>query len=136
MKIVLNKCYGGFGLSDRALDMYWTRKDIKFHVWDEGSFTTYTTIPRETYLELKEQHSQAETWEDKKPIARQLNEAFLSEYDIDRTDPDLVHVVETLGEEANGRFSDLKVVEIPDDIEWYIDEYDGVETVREQHRSW
>jgi hypothetical protein len=30
-----------------------------------------------------------------------------------------------MGDEANGRFSELKVVDIPDDVEWQIDEYDG-----------
>jgi hypothetical protein len=59
------------------------------------------------------------------------------EYEGDRTNPKLVEVVEKLGEEAaDGRFSKLKVIEIPDDVDWYIDEYDGSETVREQSRSW
>ena len=32
--------------------------------------------------------------------------------------------------------SDLKVVEIPDDVEWEIEEYDGNEWVSEVHRCW
>lgn len=54
----------------------------------------------------------------------------------DRSDPDLVAVVESLGGLANGKFAELKVVEIPDDVEWEINEYDGVEWVAEKHRTW
>jgi hypothetical protein len=41
-----------------------------------------------------------------------------------------------MGDEANGRFSELKVVDIPDDVEWQIDEYDDLEWVAEKHRTW
>lgn len=53
-----------------------------------------------------------------------------------RTAPELVQVVEELGDKANGPYSKLEVVEIPDDVEWYIDDYDGIETIEEAHRSW
>ena len=59
-----------------------------------------------------------------------------SYYDIARNDQYLVRVVEEMGDEANGRFSELKVVDIPDDVEWQIDEYDGLESVHEVHRVW
>ena len=58
-----------------------------------------------------------------------------SDYSI-RTNADLVWVVEELGRAANGRFAKLKIVEVPDGIEWEIDEYDGVESVHEKHRTW
>ena len=90
MKIVINKCYGGFGLSDKALELY--------------------NKLAGTNLEYAD--------------------------DLDRNDPILVHVVETLGDEADGRFARLRIVEIPDDINWEIAEYDGVESVEEVHRSW
>jgi hypothetical protein len=49
-----------------------------------------------------------------------------------RCHPDLVAVVEELGSEAG----DLKVIEIPDDVEWIIDEHEGSEYVAEKHRTW
>lgn len=58
------------------------------------------------------------------------------EYNDKRTDENLVKCVETLGDKASGRFAKLKVVEVPDDVDWYIDEYDGIEWVAEQHRVW
>lgn len=61
----------------------------------------------------------------------------LDTYGIEfRCDPDLVAVVEELGEEANGSYSELKVVEVPEDIEVTIEDYDGVEWIAEKHRTW
>lgn len=57
-------------------------------------------------------------------------------YDIDRADPDLVQVVEELGEKSNDIYSVLHIVEIPEDVSWYIEEYDGLEHVAERHRTW
>ena len=53
-----------------------------------------------------------------------------------RSNEDLVRVVEKLGSEASGFLANLKVVEIPDDIEWEIEAYDGLEWVAEKHRTW
>ena len=58
------------------------------------------------------------------------------DYDIKRNDPILVEVVEQLGEAANSRFAELKVLEIPDDVQWIVEEYDGAEWVAEKHRTW
>ena len=69
------------------------------------------------------------TWED-------LKESYFSERDIPRNDTDLVEVVESLKDKANGSCAILSIVKIPDGIEWEISEYDGLETVEEKHRSW
>jgi hypothetical protein len=61
---------------------------------------------------------------------------FAYDDDDKRDDPKLVEVVERLGAKADGRYADLKVVEIPDDVEWTIEEYDGSEHVSEVHRTW
>ena len=55
---------------------------------------------------------------------------------IPRDDEHLIAVVELMGTEANTRFSKLKIVEIPDDVNWCIEEYDGKEWVAERHRTW
>lgn len=57
-------------------------------------------------------------------------------FDVERNDPVLVEVVEKLGEDANDDYSKLKIVEIPDDVQWQIVEYDGWEHVAEKHRTW
>lgn len=92
-RIVINKCYGGFGLSDEAMDLYKAKSGVTkgFRIYD---------------------------------------------WHIKRDDPNLVEVIEELGEKANGVCADLKIVEIPDDVKWVIDEYDGLEQVAEKHRIW
>jgi len=57
-------------------------------------------------------------------------------YSIPRDDKLLVQVVKELGAEANGSNANLLIVEIPSDVEWEIDEYDGFEKINEVHRSW
>ena len=57
-------------------------------------------------------------------------------FEVDRSDADLVRVVEQLGKKANGDHAQLKVVEIPSDVQWDIAEYDGVEHIAEVHRTW
>ena len=55
---------------------------------------------------------------------------------IKRDDPRLIKAVEKLKDKANGMSAELKVVKIPDDVEWEIDQYDGLEKIDEKHRSW
>jgi hypothetical protein len=57
-------------------------------------------------------------------------------YNENRTCPALVSLVEQLGALANGQYAKLAVVNVPDDVKWYIHEYDGSEAVYEDHRVW
>ncbi len=62
------------------------------------------------------------------------------EMDVARDDPNLLKVIDTLGlNPSAGSFSQLAIVEIPDDIPedgWIIQDYDGKEWVAEKHRTW
>ena len=60
----------------------------------------------------------------------------ITPWDIRRDDADLVAAVEGLGDKAGGDYTSLKVVEIPDDIVWFVKEYDGMEHIAEAHRTW
>lgn len=54
-----------------------------------------------------------------------------------RSDPRLIKAIEKVGLEASsGSHAELEIVDIPDDIKYEIDDYDGVETIREAHRTW
>lgn len=53
-----------------------------------------------------------------------------------RADPLLVAAIEELGDAANGEVARLDVVEVPDDVSWQIEEYDGQEWIAEKHRTW
>ncbi len=61
---------------------------------------------------------------------------FYVDRDVARDDPYLVQVVRELGSEADGRYAELKIVEIPADVDWTIEEYDGREWIAERHRTW
>jgi hypothetical protein len=64
-------------------------------------------------------------------------EGYGYEYDDDRANPDLVRCVEELGfEKASGGSARLAVVEIPSDVDWCIEKYNGKEWIAEVHRTW
>lgn len=132
-KIVINKCYGGFGLSPIALEAYAKRKGIEKLYWFNSKPKDYPSADFEytpTDVENAGAFSHAYT------TSTRDEETFFSKRDPKRDDPDLVAVVEEFGNKANTRFSELKIVEIPDDVEWTIEEYDGIEWVSEIHRTW
>lgn len=55
---------------------------------------------------------------------------------LPRDDPKLVECVEKLGEKANGVCAELRIVEIPIDVEFVIFENCGWEHVAEKHETW
>jgi hypothetical protein len=115
MKIVINACHGGFGLSDKAIEYYGELKNLGL-VKQEGKY--FNVSGYDWY------------------VGEINDDNYFSDRSIPRDDPDLVRVVEELGTETNTRYSELKIVEIPDDVEWDIEEYDGAEWVAEKHRTW
>jgi hypothetical protein len=48
----------------------------------------------------------------------------------------LIEAVKKLKNEAHGPYSILKIVEIPDDIEWQVFASNGEEWIAEKHRTW
>jgi hypothetical protein len=122
MKIVINSCYGGFGLSEAAAARYAELANLNLIVADSGFSDSYY------YLHPTISGSMDH---------REVPGDAIDVDDVERTDPILVQVVEELGsEDASGRFSELQIVEVPDDVKWQIDEYDGSEWVAEVHRTW
>jgi len=101
-KIVINKCYGGFGLSDKEIAKYQELTGL-----EEKDFY-HRDIPRDApfLVQLIEESEPRVRF----PYEDSLKKGFI--------------------------FSDLKVVEIPDGVDWIIQEYDGIEWVAEKHRTW
>ena len=112
MKVVINRCYGGFSLSDEAIELYLNKKGWKF----TKEKSEYFSLCGYDYIIEGQEH-----WYDR---------------DIERHDPVLVEVVQELGAKAGGKFSDLNVVEVPDGVNYVVEEYDGKEWVAEVHRTW
>lgn len=64
-------------------------------------------------------------------------ESFFSSSEIARDDADLIAVIEEFGAAiCSDKFARLRIVQIPEDVKWHIAEYDGVEWVAEDHRTW
>lgn len=141
MKVVINRCFGGFGLSDVGYKYYAKLKGLTLYPETDPKYksldmTTYWTVPP------NERPKEIVDWA-RAPIEERTayNDAYTKSVlycrDIPRNDPLLARTVEDLGSEiASGRFAELCVVEIPDGIDYEIDEYDGLESIHETHRSW
>lgn len=72
-------------------------------------------------------------------VAKNPTQSFkwrLSDEELSRNDPRLVQVAEELGSAADGDFASLGVIEVPADVEWQIQDYDGWEWIAEKHRTW
>jgi hypothetical protein len=127
VKVVINACYGGFGLSDAAYEALIGRG------W---TVTTYGAdghvIDKEAGLVRHEDESWLHMTGTHYSLVGSRSNNNL------RSNPDLVAVVEELKADANGMHAKLRVVEIPFDSAdgWEINEYDGYESVHEYHRTW
>jgi hypothetical protein len=113
-KIVINSCYGGFSLSPDAIKRYAELAGLNLITVEDEGWPNNTLFYED---EVKDEN-------------------YFSDRSIDRTDPILIQVVEEFGERADGFCARLKIVEIPDDVKWHIDEYDGKEHIAEDHRTW
>lgn len=140
MKIVINQRYGGFSLSFLAKQEYAKLKGFKIFFYEQTKYKHRDGV---------EEYTRVETSDDvnlimdlKKDLGITIskwpsdNSIYFSDRDIDRTDKDLIKVVEKLGKKANGQCADLNVIEIPDDINYEIEEYDGNEWIAECHKVW
>lgn len=140
MKVVINRCYGGFSLSHEAVMRYFEIKGITVFPEqgkDTWKFWTYWLVKPEDRIESKEGEAfYAMSMEDRRAYNATHSEQTVYERDIKRDDPALVQAVEELGDKANGKYAKLAVVEIPDDVQYIIEEYDGMEHIAEVHRTW
>jgi len=120
VKVAINRCFGGFGISNEAFEKLLDRKGIAF---DKVEPEENRAFMGASYYEAG--HSGDDNY-------------YLSDYEMtqDRADTDLIAVIEEMQAEANSWAADIAIVEIPDDVKWHIHEYDGLEHVAEDHRTW
>lgn len=138
MKVVINTCYGGFSLSPKAYKRYLELQGRECYFF--GHNLKEKSIYHSVTLEAASKEFCLYVFDVPNPNDYEENELYKDHYiysgDFDRDDPILVQVVEELGEESSGSYAKLKIVEIPDGIEYTIKEYDGTEWVAEEHRTW
>jgi hypothetical protein len=132
-KIVIGIGYHGFDLPHKFVTEYANRKGIMINLyrWYNDKYTKVDTttdfneLDYGYYVNYLYSDNDIETV-DTKPFYKQ---------DISRDDIDLINIIEENLEVAN-EFR-LKVVEIPDDVEWSIGNYGwGSEFIMEKHRTW
>lgn len=112
-EVVINNCYGGFSLSRKAfLRLRELGDETALQEPDIGEYYSDGSGPKESHL------------------------GDMFHLDIERDSPLLVQVVKELKKEANGMVANLKIVKIPIDADWQIENYDGLEWISEKHRTW
>jgi len=160
MKVAINASFGGFSLSRAGVKRlaelqgrqcyFFTnardggRIDVERYEPSDGPlegcrdmFFSAFDIPNPNEV-LKQDKPWHDMSDEEKKSSNALYEkhSFSNGRELHRTDPLLIQVIEELGEQADGTCAKLKIVEIPDGVDYVIDEYDGNETIHEKHRSW
>ena len=106
-KVVLNSCYGGFGLSKEAIQML-----IDKHGLDIDS--EYGYVDNEDFGIVDESHDAYRMYKRLISVVQKLG--------VDA---------------SSGDHADLRIVKVPDEVVevhgWHIDDYDGCESVHQSH---
>lgn len=134
MKIVINSCYGGFSLSPAAMKAYYAKKGRPCYFFK--GINEYEMI-QDKDLTNERNMSVWTAFDVENPTSASWGHNYLDSRPDNRTDPDLISAIEAVGlKESSGSCADLRIIEIPDDIKYEIDDYDGIETIHERHQTW
>ncbi len=131
-KVVYNNRCGGFGLSPIANYEIAKRKGIEvfiYHYNFDGSKIYRKINLVEGWFEMIPHNSKVIflTADLGNEITKYPSNFIFDGVSLKRTDEDLVSVVESLGEKANGKHADLQIAVVEN--KYRIIEYDGAESV-------
>ena len=146
-KIAINAQYGGFNISADALKLLIERNAKCVEITPETEY--YGADDVESFL-VEERERYGSLYNEK-----DIGDGYITRgglggtpifkggnvYDFDddypsREDPDLIDVIEKIGISADGFCAALKIVEIPSNVDYIIEEYDGMEWIAEEHKTW
>jgi len=140
-KVVINKCYGGFSLSHAGMMRWAELKGIELYGYvgiRDNRFKS--TGQYELYDPKKHDEKNLLCIHYTNKLLETPNDSELNKYyrniDVERDDPCLVQLVKEMGKKASGSCTKLEIVEIPADVNFVIEEYDGMESIAETHRTW
>lgn len=149
-KVIINKCFGGYGFDpftvqkyaeEKGIQLYWYKRNFDFKIGnmeesmvkipfymimrDDGMRMEYIAYTKDMGNEF------VRDWDDKSVEACEFG---IGNDDDSRTDPVLIGVIEKYGKQNTHCCHAPTVVKVPDGVEWMIEEYDGFETLHEKHR--
>jgi len=116
MEIILNKCFGGYGISAEAIKLC-RDAGATWAQWP-NSF-----LPGEKYEEGSDEIC------DRPYVPYEAR-------DSSRTCPILIKLVKDGTTSVNDRYAKLEVVDIPEGVAYEISEYDGIESVEAPRQIW
>lgn len=132
-KVVINNCWGGFGLSTEAMKGLIERNCSSVREYTIDEYTGGEGLGRWGRNEDVGDGYETAGLEDVLVKGR-----MVYTYDnAQRTDPVLVALIEEWGSRrVSGQLAKLRVVDVPDGIRYEIDDYDGMESIHESHQTW
>lgn len=125
-KVAYNTCFGGFRLSYAAMMRYAELKGFKLYgfvtpLMDKGFGKMTPVDPKKADKEFCVHYRTS-------PDPDGEGNYFSDDH-IDRADPILIHVIEEMGDKANGKHASIAIEDIPSGTRYRIDEYAGSESV-------
>lgn len=132
-KIAYNACFGGFSLSYDAVMEYARRKGFKLYAGGHARGKDGHIAMDAPYVPVSRDEAQKSMFYSffKTPDFDWDNS--FNARDIPRDDPDLIAIIEEMGDAANGPCARLAIEDVPSGSLYRIDEYDGNESVMTQN---
>lgn len=127
MEVVINSICGGFKLSQKALKWLYKKQSLALSIKpiEEYFPGEKSRVEMDHHIEL---------------CGLLMTSGYVVGFDRNnhslRSHPDIVSAIKTLGAEANAKTAELKIVDIPDGTQYYIDEYHGQESIHQEHQIW
>lgn len=136
MKVILNKCYGGFSVSPKVYELYAKsigKKAYFYNMQYSDGIVKYIKTDEPTFFSSCFLRDYGDIVQENEINWTKENLHVDGSY---REDKKLIEIVKKLGDKANSPYSNLKIVEIPDGMQYVIDDYDGIETLHEDVETW
>lgn len=146
-KVIINKCFGGYGFVPFTIQQYADAKGIKLY-WYTRDCSRDVGRAKEALISttIDEINQRDDLLMDVYPIMRDMGDAFILAWgensdlifemppkEMSRVDPVLIEIIERYGDQnVHGCYAP-KVVEVPDGVAWVVEEYDGFESLHEAH---
>lgn len=139
-KVAINRDWGGFGLSPIATKLYLKKLGKECFFYKQTKYEHDGGVEEHIKITLEEAEKShfisVYTKDMGKTFSKHDNAHYWYENFYEgREDKILIEVIEELGEKkASGQLAKIKIVEIPDNMDYVIDDYDGMESIHEKHK--